>query len=196
MKKKAFIGSAMILLMFCLFLPVQCAADAKDGDAGPAAARFAGKWSGTVEQPEGETPAYKMVMTLDPSGGGSIDYPDLKCGGTLTYLKTEGVYSFYRERITRGKEKCIDGGTVRLKPNGGKLEWYWYGGPVTARALLISEEPVVKNEDRQVSCLSCTAAYERENKACAMNISDLALRAKCRDGVVNALRKCLAGCKN
>ncbi len=196
MRKKAFIGSAMVLAAICLLLPVQCVADAKDGDAGPVRARLAGKWSGTVDQPEGETASYKMVMTLDPSGSGSIDYPDLKCGGTLTYIKTEGVYSFYRERITQGKEKCIDGGTVRLKKHGGKLEWYWYGGPVTARALLTSEKPVVKTGAQPVTCLSCTAVYERDNKACAMNISDLTLRAKCRDGAVNALRKCLAECKN
>ena len=55
MRKKSFIGSVMVLVAICLLLPVQCVADAKDDDAGPVRARLAGKWSGTVDQPEGET---------------------------------------------------------------------------------------------------------------------------------------------
>lgn len=196
MKEKSFIGSAIILAVVCLLLHVQCMADAKDDDVGSAVGRLAGKWSGIVDQPGGEISSYTIVMTLESSGGGTVDYPDLKCGGTLTRIRSEGEYFFYRERIAYGKETCIDGGTMRLKLQDGKLELYWFESATIARALLTAEKQAVRSEAQPVDCLSCTAAYDQENSACAMNISDLKARAKCRDDAVNALRKCLSGCRN
>lgn len=194
--KRVATGFLMLLVMISPLLPAQCIADAREAGAMPDDSRLAGKWSGIVDQPGGEISSYTIVMTLESSGGGTVDYPDLKCGGTLTRIRSEGEYFFYRERIAYGKETCIDGGTMRLKLQDGKLELYWFESATIARALLTAEKQAVRSEAQPVDCLSCTAAYDQENSACAMNISDLKARAKCRDDAVNALRKCLSGCRN
>jgi hypothetical protein len=59
------------------------------------------------------------------ANGGSIDYPSLGCGGSLTALSSAGDEAKFKERIVYGE--CLDGGTIDVKLNGGKLDWKWSG---------------------------------------------------------------------
>lgn len=56
-----------------------------------------------------------------------IAYPSLKCGGTLTLLKKSIHEMAFKERITYGKKRCLNGGKVVLKLTGpGKANYAWY----------------------------------------------------------------------
>lgn len=88
----------------------------------------AGSWAGAVTQP-GSKP-YSIVMTLQASGGGETDYPDLQCGGKLTRAGAAGGYTFFLETITRGRldkgGRCIDG-SITVTMAGAQLAWGWVG---------------------------------------------------------------------
>src|SRR5689334_6502126 len=88
-----------------------------------AAGGVKGTWSGSVSQP-GARP-YSLRLTLDGASG-SADYPELGCGGTLSLVSDGGNTLTYRESITRGREKCIDGNvTVSLSADGRSMQWSW-----------------------------------------------------------------------
>jgi len=193
--KSAIIGFVTLFVLVFFFGLAPSIAVAQLEGKKPEVKQPEGKWSGNVKQWGAKMPDYAVEMDLDLSGGGSIGYPGLECGGTLTFIRKEERSFFYRERITYGKEKCIDGGTLRLTPRDDKLDWYWFGGPVSARALLTREITSVYSVSEPQNCLDCTVTFERDNKECAMKFSDLKVRAKCRDDVLTALRKCFAGCK-
>jgi len=81
-------------------------------------------WKGAVKQNSGAQ-NYSVVMTLSGSGG-ETDYPELKCGGTLTRVGQSGAYSFYVEKITRKGTGCIDG-SITLVGSSGTIAWGWVG---------------------------------------------------------------------
>jgi hypothetical protein len=81
-------------------------------------------WAGPVKQSD-PAPDYTVVLTLTDSGG-ETDYPELKCGGTLTRVGQSGAYSFYLEKITRRGDGCIDGAITLVNANG-KMSWSWIG---------------------------------------------------------------------
>lgn len=87
-----------------------------------------GTWTGTVSQNKGSS-NYTVVMTISGSGG-VTDYPELKCGGSVTLVGTSRGYAFFIETITRGGQStggtCIDG-TVTVVPAADKLAWGWMG---------------------------------------------------------------------
>ena len=87
-----------------------------------------GVWSGMGHQsPAGTAGAdWSIAMTI-AAGGGSIQYPSLSCGGTLTQLFRDATSAQFRESITYGREKCIDGGTITVRLFNGKLSWTWFG---------------------------------------------------------------------
>ena len=105
---------------------------------GPAEAEtMAGAWSGTgLERNVGHTPhIYPIEMTLQENNG-TIEYPSLKCGGTLTRKPGESAISGYDqfvENIDHGS-KCASGGTVYVKLEHGRLIWFW--GDFAAIAVL------------------------------------------------------------
>jgi hypothetical protein len=98
-----------------------------------------GSWEGEVTQ-SGDSPStYRMEMQLYGKAG-SIHYPTLGCGGNLEFIKTDGTSFWYRERITSGKDKCIDGGVIQLRRHalGGDTtwDWRWEGGGITVRGVI------------------------------------------------------------
>lgn len=100
---------------------------------GPAAA-FAGDpvvgtWRGTVDQPGWGS--YEAVMTFDSAGGGTVQYPSLNCGGTLSGSGAAGAYNF-TESITYGLWTpegggCVTGGSIRMVLEGDAAFWEWRG---------------------------------------------------------------------
>jgi hypothetical protein len=89
---------------------------------------LAGRWSGVVQQADGQT--YLAVMEFDAAGRGRSDYPSLDCSGKLTGTGLKGVYEF-RETISadgRATEagRCIDG-TIQITVSGNVMKWSWSG---------------------------------------------------------------------
>jgi len=93
---------------------------------------LAGSWEGMgVQVPSDGEAAWPLRMVLTRGGDGSIDYPTLSCGGSLTRLRSIGNTVVYREVITHGAETCIEGGTITIVNGKGKLFWYWTGEGTT-----------------------------------------------------------------
>lgn len=101
-------------------------------------AGLGGSWSGQVTQDDPQL-IYPMEMELYGEQG-SISYPTLGCGGNLYFVRKDGESYWYREQITVGVGKCIDGGMLMIKPHaiGGSpdWEWNWYGGGATVRGVV------------------------------------------------------------
>ena len=87
-----------------------------------------GVWRGNGHQsPAGSQGAdWSIVMTVAASGG-SIQYPSLACGGSLTQLSRDATSAQFRESITYGQKACIDGGTITARLVNGQLSWTWFG---------------------------------------------------------------------
>jgi hypothetical protein len=67
-------------------------------------------WVGMFDQPNfGQ---YPVMLTM--ADFIRVDYPSLGCGGFLTVEAIEGGTAYLRERITYGRETCLDGVEVQL----------------------------------------------------------------------------------
>jgi hypothetical protein len=86
-----------------------------------------GTWRGNGHQsPAGAQGAdWAIAMTIT-DGGGSIQYPSLNCGGSLTQLSRDATSAQYRETITYGTG-CVTGGEITVRYFRGKLAWTWMG---------------------------------------------------------------------
>jgi hypothetical protein len=80
-----------------------------------------GVWRGIGLQVDsgGKQSEWTIDLRIKADGSATVEYPSLKCGGTLAALPG----GKYRETITHGD--CVTGGTVGFVPMGGKLIWYW-----------------------------------------------------------------------
>lgn len=87
-----------------------------------------GTWVGNGHQsPAGAAGAdWSIAMTINDSGA-SIDYPSLSCGGSLTQISRDDSSAEFRESITYGQDKCVDGGTITVRFFKGNLSWVWVG---------------------------------------------------------------------
>jgi hypothetical protein len=96
---------------------------------------MSGTWSGTGYQ-EGDKSSWSMRLTVR-AGSYSIEYPSLGCGGYWSLQNTgSGVASFV-ERITFGRDKCVDGGNVTIgNLGGGRMQFRWSSPEDTASATL------------------------------------------------------------
>ncbi|MFI5907845.1 hypothetical protein [Dactylosporangium sp. NPDC051541] len=92
-----------------------------------------GTWKGRLHQSNtGED--YDVVITVRDGEIGSaatVDYPDLRCGGTLTLQHVEPATAYFSEQITRNERTpgCVTTGVVALRLNGGKAGFSWYAQP-------------------------------------------------------------------
>lgn len=120
-------GTVVSSIALCLII---CSTEAH-------AAGLGGTWSGQITQSDSGT--YPVDMHLYGNIG-NIDYRSLGCGGNLAYLRTDGKTFWYREHITYGVKKCIDGGIIQMHtlPFGDPTswDWRWDGGGVTVRGVL------------------------------------------------------------
>ena len=94
-----------------------------------------GTWRGSGHQSGGATLSmdYPIIMYIS-QGGGSIEYPSLSCGGSLTELSNSGTSAQFQEYITYGD--CLDGGSITVNLVNGKLAWTWVGSGITVIAVL------------------------------------------------------------
>jgi hypothetical protein len=97
-----------------------------------------GSFEGDVTQndPPG---TYTVQMELYGSMG-SINYPSFPCSGELALERTDGSTYWYREHITRGTDRCVDGGLISIRRHtlGGETnwEWRWVKGDQEVRGVL------------------------------------------------------------
>jgi hypothetical protein len=88
-----------------------------------------GVWEGTVYQPG--FGSYSVIMNIGSTDtsrqDGVIDYPTLKCGGKIEYLRSQDTTVEFQEVISYGKPKCVNGGKIRMKMAGDhSMDWKWY----------------------------------------------------------------------
>jgi hypothetical protein len=102
------------------------------------AAGLGGSWEGKVTQDEPPS-TYPMEMNLYGDVG-NINYPSLGCGGNLEFIRTDGKSYWYREHLTFGKDKCIDGGMIQMRRHAlgddTFWDWRWEGGGATVRGVI------------------------------------------------------------
>ena len=99
---------------------------------------FTETWQATVNQPGyGSYPAV-MQLHQDQAGGsaGTIEYPSLRCVGSLILLKTEKQILWFRETIQQGRGKCLDGGLIVITPNSSSVLGWQYFRPDNASSPL------------------------------------------------------------
>lgn len=97
-----------------------------------------GSWEGKVTQ-DNPSSTYPMEMNLYGEKG-NINYPSLSCGGNLEFVRTDGKSYWYREHLTYGKDKCIDGGMIQMHRHAlgddTYWDWRWDGGGATVRGVI------------------------------------------------------------
>ncbi|HKP74005.1 MAG TPA: hypothetical protein VJT67_00620 [Longimicrobiaceae bacterium] len=78
----------------------------------PAGQAYVGTWTGTVTRPGAETGTWPVAMELGPLVG-SIRFPTLRCGGSLTRIRA-GSSPVFSELLEYGRERCVTGLRVRV----------------------------------------------------------------------------------
>jgi hypothetical protein len=120
----------MVRFVSVLLLALMCAPQAT-------AQSISGTWTGSGHEThtDGKSQDYPIVMVI-AAGGGSIDYPSLGCGGSVSQRSGDATSAQYIESITRGRDHCIDGGSITVNLVSGKLAWTWTGQGVSVTAVL------------------------------------------------------------
>lgn len=151
----------------------------------PASGLAAGTWSGQATG----TRSFSVTVWMDGKGKGYVEYPSLKCGGRLTFLKKSGETFSYRETVTHGQAKCGAAGQIDLTPNGEELAWTRTAGNNHSNATLTLVAEPGPNE-----CATCELRYDQSYQACYRN-SNMDDRQKCQDTAEDELRTCEGVCQ-
>lgn len=139
-----------------------------------------GFWEGPVNQPG--APYYTTNLTLtgcsEPNKVcGSVDYPELSCGGTITFLGMENGKYRLRENMTYGKEACVDEAEIELSyitGNSWNAIYSWSGveGSGTAEALLEKKSQSAPRPERtqeSIGKIVFSCGYNGTWQLCSMN---------------------------
>ncbi|UYN97159.1 MAG: hypothetical protein KIT25_09600 [Enhydrobacter sp.] len=86
-----------------------------------------GSWTGTMVRIGPNAGRFPVTMTLEKPTQGFVDYPSLGCGGTITGSGSGAKFTF-TQKLTYGREKCVDGGTILFEVFGEQAYWEWSGG--------------------------------------------------------------------
>jgi hypothetical protein len=151
----------------------------------PAAGLASGMWSG--EASSAGARSYSVTVSLDGSGAGFIEYPSMKCGGRLRFVRQNGAAYSYRETITHGQTKCT-AGVVDLVPDGSQLTWIHTAGSQRVTATLDTVDNRA-NDD----CTSCELNYDQALQACFRTSGDD--RQKCQEHAEDDLHSCEGACQ-
>jgi hypothetical protein len=173
----------------CFFFVCLVVAVAASGliHAQNAAARPAGRWSGRATGTDAKP--YSVTVILDESGAGLIEYPSLKCGGTLRFVRRSGAAFVYQEKITHGQTKCGQGGRIDVLPDGAQIGWTRSISGTKATATLTSDEDLAED-----SCASCEVNYDQALQAC-FRIANPDDQQKCHDRAEDDLNTCERICR-
>jgi len=122
-----------LLLLLALVTPVRAGdleKDIKPND----------RFYGVGWQNDGSHWSVDLIFTGE---GAQVAYPSAECTGNWTLLKGRSDRLEYLERITAGKENCIELGAVTLEPLGNGRLLYTFSehvGKIDAKAVLIRED--------------------------------------------------------
>lgn len=97
----------------------------------PDTPQVAGYWAGTASERGQRYTMHVKVASQGPGRCAAIAYPELGCVTVLECDQpaTDGSIRA-RERVVRGRNKCVDGGVVTLAPRpNGTLSFLWKGHP-------------------------------------------------------------------
>lgn len=95
-----------------------------------------GSWTGTAHEnaSNGRSDAYPVNITITRDGG-SVSYPHLECGGSLSRMGGGDKTAEFIEHITYGQKNCLNGGRVSVSLSNGNLSWRWTGADQGARVV-------------------------------------------------------------
>lgn len=119
-----FVAASFIVLIF------SASAGAQDVES------INGKWSGSGHHTAAGLANYAITMTISGNGG-TIDYPDRRCGGMVARIGVGGSSGTFREHITRGIDNCADGGTITVHAHDDQLDWAWDGASAGDSAVAV-----------------------------------------------------------
>jgi hypothetical protein len=152
----------------------------------PPAGLASGMWSGQASGSDAKS--YSITVSLDGSGAGFIEYPSMKCGGRLKFVRQSGTAYSYRETITHGRTKCT-AGVVDLVPNGSQVTWIHTASGQRVTATLNT----VDNQGND-GCTSCELDYDQALQACFRSTGED--RQRCQDRAEDDLHACEGACQN
>ncbi|MEU4232343.1 hypothetical protein AB0F17_49295 [Nonomuraea sp. NPDC026600] len=133
--------SALMLIMFSLLLlstwmpndeSATLAASAAP-QAAPIPLELAGRWQGIVRPTGSDDYRVRLALTEGAAAGeraGTVDYPELRCSGTLTLepVADSSGAPVIRQEITEDPgDRCVATGWIALaRMSDGKLEYRWF----------------------------------------------------------------------
>ncbi|MFO0687002.1 MAG: hypothetical protein U0234_33365 [Sandaracinus sp.] len=120
------------LLGGCCFAPTSGAGLGTSSSI--AAGGCLGHWQGTGVQPGYPPWPIDLVVTESAANAcGTIEYPSLGCGGTLTSCNLVNGATTVSEIYTHTTGNCSPPGTITATCSGATMTWTWtgVGGPVT-----------------------------------------------------------------
>lgn len=128
-------------------------------------AALLGRWSGEVVE-QRSSARYPVTMNLNALAvaqfAGSIEYPTLNCGGTLTFLRGSGGEFVFREHI-RETNRCVDGGTIVTSLTADDvLKWDWYSPSSNTLSASAGLSKVPFEADRDCPCAPPQGAVPEE----------------------------------
>jgi hypothetical protein len=90
-----------------------------------------GSWEGTGYQMDTNT---TWTMSFRARGKRYlIEYPSLNCSGTWRLVKVNSRRAIFRERITVGRESCVDQGVVTIERLNGRQIAYRFSNAGTSQ---------------------------------------------------------------
>ena len=116
-----------VVAIVCLFFSLTVAVCPQ----GKSRAWLNGSWEGTGYQMDTDT---TWTMSFRARGRRyTIEYPSLKCGGTWKLASVNSRRAIFRERITVGRESCVDRGVVTIEKLSGSQVAYRFSNAGTSQ---------------------------------------------------------------
>lgn len=116
-----------VVAIACLFFSLTVVVCPQDGSR----AWLNGSWEGTGYQMDANT---TWTMSFKARGKRySIEYPSLNCGGTWRLISVNSRRAIFRERITVGRESCVDRGVVTIERLSGNQIAYRFSNAGTSQ---------------------------------------------------------------
>lgn len=85
-----------------------------------------GAWEGTGYQSDSEDKTTWAMRLTVTRGVYAVEYPSLECAARWRLLSLSRTRAVFRETVTRGAEKCSQGGRVVLQRLNSRQLGYWF----------------------------------------------------------------------